>query len=317
MLSPKQFLQKGLRKVFGIEIQSSGKPQPATSLPDIKRDRWKDVSANDPKHYLTIGAIFKDEAPYLQEWIEFHLMQGVEKIFLYNHMSVDNFMPVLMPYIREGLVEVRTWKKPAYPGSTTQYEAYQSCVETRGPYAHWMAFIDIDEFLFPVEENVTLSEVLRRYEEHPAVAVHWKVFSTSGHVLTPPGLTIENFTKSDPIISPMVKLIINTEQIKRFDTAHSAQFLNDRVAVTENFDPITMPSRYPPSSQVLRLNHYWTKSVEEFAQKNARGNVGGGDNKYNVGLLLHREHFDTEHDTLIQRYLPELKARLQARSTDK
>jgi hypothetical protein len=43
------------------------------------------------KHYLSICAIFKDEAPYLQEWIEFHRLLGVEKFYLYNNNSRDNF----------------------------------------------------------------------------------------------------------------------------------------------------------------------------------------------------------------------------------
>lgn len=42
------------------------------------------------KHdYLSIGAIFKDEAPYLAEWIEFHRLVGVEHFFLYDNLSTD------------------------------------------------------------------------------------------------------------------------------------------------------------------------------------------------------------------------------------
>lgn len=35
--------------------------------------------------YLPICAIFKEEAPYLPEWIEFHRLMGVERFFLYDN----------------------------------------------------------------------------------------------------------------------------------------------------------------------------------------------------------------------------------------
>lgn len=37
--------------------------------------------------YLSICAIFKDEAPYLPEWIEFHRSVGVERFFLYDNSA--------------------------------------------------------------------------------------------------------------------------------------------------------------------------------------------------------------------------------------
>ena len=36
-------------------------------------------------HYLAICAIYRDEAPYLREWIEFHRLVGVEHFFLYDN----------------------------------------------------------------------------------------------------------------------------------------------------------------------------------------------------------------------------------------
>ena len=34
--------------------------------------------------YLSICAIYRDEAPYLVEWIEFHRLVGVEHFYLYD-----------------------------------------------------------------------------------------------------------------------------------------------------------------------------------------------------------------------------------------
>ncbi len=61
------------------------------------------------KYYLSICAIFKNEAAYLGEWIEFHRLAGVEHFYLYNNLSDDNYFSVLKYYIDKGTVTLRDW----------------------------------------------------------------------------------------------------------------------------------------------------------------------------------------------------------------
>ena len=56
------------------------------------------------KYKISVCGIFKDEGPFLKEWIEFNKMVGVEHFYLYNNNSSDNFLNVLAPYIESGLV---------------------------------------------------------------------------------------------------------------------------------------------------------------------------------------------------------------------
>ena len=42
------------------------------------------------KYKVSICAIFKNEAKYLREWIEFHKIVGVEHFYLYNNFSTDD-----------------------------------------------------------------------------------------------------------------------------------------------------------------------------------------------------------------------------------
>ena len=53
------------------------------------------------EYSVAIAAIFKNEAPYLREWVEYHKMIGVEHFWLYNDNSSDNFEEILEPYIEE------------------------------------------------------------------------------------------------------------------------------------------------------------------------------------------------------------------------
>src|SRR5262249_33039574 len=105
-------------------------------------------------HYdLSICAIFQDEAPYLKEWIEFHRLQGVQHIYLYNNRSTDDFRTVLEPYIKKRFVTLTEWDKSYEDGAhrdwlAIQSGAYMDCLRKSGKYNSWIAFIDIDEFLF-------------------------------------------------------------------------------------------------------------------------------------------------------------------------
>ena len=68
--------------------------------------------------YLTLCAIAKNEGRYLQEWIEYHKMLGVEKFFIYDNESADNTREILQPYIDTNLVEYCY-----FPGKKMQLKA--------------------------------------------------------------------------------------------------------------------------------------------------------------------------------------------------
>src|SRR5204863_3517556 len=123
--------------------------------------------------YLSIVAIYRDEASYLREWIEFHRIVGVERFFLYDNFSVDDHREVLARYVEEGLVVVHEW--PVFPG---QIQAYDHCLAVHGEESRWVAFIDTDEFLFSPAGD-PLPNVLRDYEEFPGVIVNWATFGSS------------------------------------------------------------------------------------------------------------------------------------------
>src|SRR5436190_16826680 len=95
------------------------------------------------KHHLALCAIYRWEADYLREWVAFHRLVGVERFFLYDHESTDGHRSELAPFVDDGTALIHDW--PVNPG---QREAYDHCVAEHGHESRWIAFIDIDEFLF-------------------------------------------------------------------------------------------------------------------------------------------------------------------------
>src|SRR5688572_25328412 len=155
--------------------------------------------------------MYRDHAADLAEWIEFHCLVGAERFFLYDNGSTDNHREVLAPYIEEGLAVVHDW--PTQPGLVA---AFDHCAHHHAGDARWIAFIDIDEFLFcPTGEPV--SHVLRDYEDAPGVGVNRVPFGTSGHDTRPEGLVIENYVRSAAHVhlSNVVKTIANPALVER------------------------------------------------------------------------------------------------------
>jgi hypothetical protein len=263
------------------------------------------IAPGDENKYNRLAAclIFKNEADYLSEWLEFHRIVGVEKFFLYNNNSTDHYQQVLTPYLKEGIVTLYDF--PISPPEA-QKSAYTACLQTYRNHARWIAFIDIDEFLYPRAEE-SLLELLSGFEECPAVAVNWLMFSTSGHILKPDGLVTESYTRCQAGGNRHVRLIVNPQETESFCNAHEAIFRDGKCAVNELKQEVRGP-KSPPSISKLCINHYWTRSVEEFVRKVSRGDVAGLTELRDMQGLIHAERrYNSGEDLAIRRFARLLK----------
>jgi hypothetical protein len=263
--------------------------------------------SSGPKSYLAIVAIYRDEAPYLREWIEFHRLVGVERFFLYDNFSVDDHRGVLAPYVEEGIVVLHDW--PVFPG---QIPAYDDALRRHRGDSRWIAFIDLDEFLFsPTLQQ--LPDILRDYEAHPGVIANWAVFGSSGHRTQPPGLVIENYVwrMKTPDGPQQSKSIVDPTRAERCGGAHFF-FYREGSAVDERHQPVPYGRTPEPAFERLRVNHYYTKSIEEGKKKLLKRAATTGDLRTAAHnrLELVDEDMNEVLDETITAYLPELRSRL-------
>jgi hypothetical protein len=213
---------------------------------------------------------------------------------------------VLEPYIEAGLVTLHDWRE--HPG---QRGAYDHCVREHEGDSRWIAFIDADEFLFsPL--GVPLPEILPDYEEAPAVGVSWILFGTSGHKTRPSGLVTESYTlRSTSKANNFLKCIVDPTRTERCVSPHAFLY-RDGLAVDEDHEPIPAKrgrSNTPtPSRARLRINHYTTKSEEEWRAKLAGDGAFYGRPRQTYMPELPNLDFNDEADDTIQVYLPTLRA---------
>ncbi len=252
-----------------------------------------------PKYTITLTAIFKNEAFYLAEWIEYYLLIGVEHFYLYDNASDDNSTKILEPYIQKGLVTLHS-----YPGVKKQMSAYKHSVKHYKQETEWMIIVDIDEFIY-LQKHHTLKEMLSEYKNYDAVQCRWVLFGDSGNISRPDGLVIENYVhRSSYDKTWSYKSIIKPSKLIVALNQHKFYMLGKNVL---------MPF------ESAQCNHYFCKSYEEYLCKKAARNKGqertdaDGNYKYTVYTFHHHNFNDIYDDNMLQ-YVVNIKKNLNTRT---
>jgi len=208
-------------------------------------------------NYSILSANIRDDNDYLDEWIDYHLSIGFEHIVIYDHLSK---VPVKSKW--DNVTVYRLERESLFIPEFIHNFTLQN------HKSFWMAHFDVDEFIVLLQHK-NINELLQGYEDHGAVGVPWSMFGSSGHVLKPKGLVKDNYLYRREDENPeWIKSIINTRFCKRIDDPHYGIY--SRPAVNEAFEQIE-GSRATSPRKLIKLNHYFTRSLEEYKRKIERG----------------------------------------------
>ncbi|MEL7140285.1 MAG: glycosyltransferase family 2 protein [Pseudomonadota bacterium] len=272
---------------------------------------------------IAIAAIFKDEAPYLEEWIEFHALLGVRAFFLYDNGSTDGSAALLEAGgFSAEVTRLPWWSFDGMQG--TQQLAHAHMLGNFAADFRWVAFIDVDEFLMPAEGE-SLPATLERFQHLPCVSLPWICFGPNGHKVRPEGLVIESYTERaalphDPRQFSLLrfKSIVDPAAVIRAGTHHfglkglGSVFMNE---AGETASPEEARREGFPRSEHLRLHHYFTRSEAELEAKLDKGRVSknGEIDRSTYPRRMAQFALSTHCDEAALRFAPAVKARLAAR----
>lgn len=269
------------------------------------------------KNYLSATCIIKNEAEYMPEWLEYHLLVGFEKFYVYDNESTDNIKQILQPYIDSGAVEYTYW-----PGTAMQMPAYKDCVEKHKNDTFWLAVIDIDEFVVADCKNVATS--LHDFEDSPAVVLQWLVYGDSGVVNKEPGLVIERFKSHNNLddTSEMCKSIINPRkvEVKTLHLPCPMVGFNAVNSIGETIIPLSNAKIQNGTYKNIHINHYIFKSREEFLIKKTKGDALSAktprfknDEECWNQAYAEYNHNEIKNDPMMDEYIPLVYKAIQAR----
>lgn len=266
-------------------------------------------------YYVGICAIFKNEACYLTEWLEYHRTIGVEHFWLYNNFSGDDYKSVLEPYIQNDIVTLIEW-----PRKQGQVSAYEHCIKNFRFEAQWIGFIDLDEFVVPIKCN-KINNYLKQYERKcGSIYIYWKMFGSSGKERRENGgLVIEDFVVCWEKLTAIGKSFWNTKY--EYDFSHKTS-LPHEVWTTEK------GIHLPPINQFgnaigseinfvreykvdIQINHYFSKTYEEYKKKYSRGDAIFKKNPRDYKYFRMHELHNISSNYAIYKYIIEVKKRIK------
>ncbi|MDP5149749.1 glycosyltransferase family 2 protein [Rheinheimera baltica] len=248
---------------------------------------------------LAVAAIFKNELPYIMEWVAYHQLIGVDRIIVADNVSDDGSSGLLEALSEAGIIERLHF--PRLGDAPPQPLAYNAILKKYGSEFDLIAFIDADEFIMAESADENPIDILKAlYQQQPdlgAIALNWRVYGSSRQYYEGTGLVLERFSccadedfpinnhiKSVVVPDKVAEMIVHYAQLKSgvyyTATGHKASFAQEDVSGKS----LTVGVCH----QKIILNHYITKSYREhYNRKYLKGSAAG-----EIGRRKGQEYFN-------------------------
>ena len=222
---------------------------------------------------VCICLIGKNENLYVKEFIDYYLLSGVKKIFIYdnNDINGENFKDIIQDDYskRVEIIDVR--------GMTSiQIPIYNYCYKNNYDKFDWIGFIDFDEYLF-IKNNSNINSFLsnKRFEKCELVFFNWMIYNDNNLIKYDNRTLSKRFKKPKSLHNHGKsfvrggnnKLLIPSTHIPGINV-HS--FCNSK---GEKIYPKNFINTKKENSPLAYIKHYYTKTVEEFCNKINKGNA--------------------------------------------
>lgn len=197
---------------------------------------------------ISICLLTKCENVYLKEWIQHHLSIGIDHFYIYDNNDDLSAKDEILKYFDEQYFTFIPWLTYC---KHMQVEAYNDCLEKFGVYNDWIAFIDTDEFIRC--DNIYSS--MSKYEQYDYIRMPWIMFNANGHFHYSNKPVRDRFTQIfDGKLDPCsYKSIVQPSKIGNM-VVHEPSGNCKYIDVDD-----------------IKLDHYYTRSLEEWVDKINRG----------------------------------------------
>ena len=145
---------------------------------------------------LCLIAIFKNESHIIKEWVNHYLNQGVQKFFLIDNGSTDNYYPIIEPFIKKNIIYLVKDNKPY-----SQIELYNKYFLELCKHYKWVIICDLDEFIYArigFEKIIGYLNYINNFKHISQIFIPWKMFGSNGYNTLDklqPESVLKSFTK--------------------------------------------------------------------------------------------------------------------------
>ena len=245
------------------------------------------------KYFLSLCCIIKDEK-YLEEFIIYHHIVGVEHFYIYDNESSIPIRNRLNNSFFKKLCTIIN-----IPGKCKQIEAYNHCIKNTKNVTEWLAIIDGDEYIVPKQKFWSIRDILTKHNTAHAIGINWIVFGTSFHKKKQGGFLIDRYRYCNKSQNQHIKTICKPRFVKFMGGPHNVELYNPLKNIDVKGNIISGPFNKNYTTDILQINHYLLKSHEDAVQKQKRGRA---DVNTKLKLPSNLNDLDNENNDIIDNY---------------
>ena len=265
---------------------------------------------------VAVVTIAKNEDNYIDEWMQYNFLLGVDDIFIYQ-----NDWRYSGKYLTSDKVHPIEWD-----GSCKQLPAYNDFLENKSKNIDFGVFIDVDEFICIKDGISSIKDYLSQCiatSQRPfcGIALNWRFFGDSRltEVKNNNYSLLNRFTMCDKELNQHVKTIVNLNFIQENQNKYSKKalsFINphfilvsivDQVVYNSNLTRfVSGPFNYNEDLGTSNawINHYFSKTIQEYKENKIP--KGKCDFEYdapeqNIKMQLFYEHNKNDVECVIAR----------------
>ena len=243
----------------------------------IENEIQEEKNINNTKVCLCTPA--KNENRYIREFVGHYEKYGVDKIFLYDNNDIEGekFDEILSDYIEKGFVEVRDWRGKA----KALMQMMNDCYQTNYQIYDWLIFYELDEYIHLSNyTNVKPFLNLPRFKHCEVIYLNLICHTDNNLIYYDNRSLAERF----PRTVPKYKKGGYRLEIKSILRGHipNIEITNNHLLSTDlhNCNGYGNKNRYYYKTYSNQndyknyyIDHYYSKSTEEFIEKLNKGDV--------------------------------------------
>lgn len=226
---------------------------------------------------VLICTIAKKENKYIKEFVNYYREMKFNKIIIYDNNNINDksLEYILKEDIKKNFIKIINYRGLDRP----QHKSFHECYENYNNYYDWIAFYDIDEFLYIKNySNINQFLSLNKFKKCKSIIINWKYYGDNNKVFYENKPLFERFT------SPFY---LKKKQKNKYYYSAAKSLVRGNLKIVWGLLPHYINSKYncrpngkilknyfsPPQFSVAYIKHYITKSTEEFIERLKRGNV--------------------------------------------
>jgi Glycosyl transferase family 2 len=275
---------------------------------------------------ILLVATMRNEGPFILEWVAYHRAIGFTDLVICTNDCIDGSPALLDPLQELGLATHLA--NPVGPEDKAQLAAYARAEKLSViREVDWAMVLDADEFLNVHVGKGRVTDLIAAVPKATAFLINWRIFGSSGHVASEPGFVTERFTRAAPLNDPVnrsfktlftridayhCKLLPHQPRYPDKSRLAELHYVNGAGAALPHYfrdearGDFLQSEPSQVSWQLAQINHYNTRSWEDYLVKHERG--GGLNISWERSACWTAFNKNDETDLSIANKLPAARA---------